>query len=567
MEVYMASGSFDLITVLFGLFGGLAIFIYGMNLMGEGLKKAAGERMRRILEVLTGHPVVGVLVGALVTALIQSSSATTVMVVGFVSAKLMTLPQAIGVIMGANIGTTVTAQLIAFKIGHYAYPIAALGFIFYFFFKKKIIKYIGQTVFAFGLLFIGLNIMSDVMEPLAQSDAFASLILQIKNIPVLGLLAGTAMTVIIQSSSAVIAVLQNLASTPQSPGSTMALINLPTALPILFGSNIGTTITAILASIGASLNAKRAALAHTIFNIFGSIIFMFFIPVISRLIQLISPSGPEVHVISRQIANAHTAFNLLNTIIWIPFIFILARIVTFIVRGEEESIEKRVLYLDNKVLNNPSIAMDLATRELSRMALLSKKMMASANQAFTKSNLEEAKKVYEIEETIDMLQYEIVKYLSTMLSQSILTERQSIRLAGLMHVTGDIERIGDHCENIAEFAEIKDEEGIPFSQEAIIEISDAFRKVNKIVDDSIHALHDGNIDLAKQVIQGENEIDELEASLRSRHLDRLNKGLCNPHAAITFIEMIHNLEKIADHCKNIAEAVLDDYGNRNSKEK
>ncbi|MGI6776888.1 MAG: Na/Pi cotransporter family protein [Acetivibrionales bacterium] len=563
----MASGSFDLITVLFGLFGGLAIFIYGMNLMGEGLKKAAGERMRRILEVLTGHPVVGVLVGALVTALIQSSSATTVMVVGFVSAKLMTLPQAIGVIMGANIGTTVTAQLIAFKIGHYAYPIAALGFIFYFFFKKKIIKYIGQTVFAFGLLFIGLNIMSDVMEPLAQSDAFASLILQIKNIPVLGLLAGTAMTVIIQSSSAVIAVLQNLASTPQSPGSTMALINLPTALPILFGSNIGTTITAILASIGASLNAKRAALAHTIFNIFGSIIFMFFIPVISRLIQLISPSGPEVHVISRQIANAHTAFNLLNTIIWIPFIFILARIVTFIVRGEEESIEKRVLYLDNKVLNNPSIAMDLATRELSRMALLSKKMMASANQAFTKSNLEEAKKVYEIEETIDMLQYEIVKYLSTMLSQSILTERQSIRLAGLMHVTGDIERIGDHCENIAEFAEIKDEEGIPFSQEAIIEISDAFRKVNKIVDDSIHALHDGNIDLAKQVIQGENEIDELEASLRSRHLDRLNKGLCNPHAAITFIEMIHNLEKIADHCKNIAEAVLDDYGNRNSKEK
>jgi phosphate:Na+ symporter len=567
MEVYMASGSFDLITVLFGLFGGLAIFIYGMNLMGEGLKKAAGERMRRILEVLTGHPVVGVLVGALVTALIQSSSATTVMVVGFVSAKLMTLPQAIGVIMGANIGTTVTAQLIAFKIGHYAYPIAALGFIFYFFFKKKIIKYIGQTVFAFGLLFIGLNIMSDVMEPLAQSDAFASLILQIKNIPVLGLLAGTAMTVIIQSSSAVIAVLQNLASTPQSPGSTMALIDLPTALPILFGSNIGTTITAILASIGASLNAKRAALAHSIFNILGSVIFMFFIPVISRLIQLISPSGPEVHVISRQIANAHTAFNLLNTIIWIPFIFILARIVTFIVRGEEESIEKRVLYLDNKVLNNPSIAMDLATRELSRMALLSKKMMASANQAFTKSNLEEAKKVYEIEETIDMLQYEIVKYLSTMLSQSILTERQSIRLAGLMHVTGDIERIGDHCENIAEFAEIKDEEGIPFSQEAIIEISDAFRKVNKIVDDSIHALHDGNIDLAKQVIQGENEIDELEASLRSRHLDRLNKGLCNPHAAITFIEMIHNLEKIADHCKNIAEAVLDDYGNRNSKEK
>jgi len=546
---------FSTITILLG---SLALFIYGMNLMSDGLRKAAGERLRRIVEVLTRNPVMGVIVGTIVTALMQSSSATTVMVIGFVSAGLMTLPQAISVIMGANIGTTVTAQLIAFKIGNYAYLFAAVGFILYFFLRKKILKYVGQVIFSFGLLFIGLNIMGDVMKPLARNPVFAEMILKLGETPVLGVLVGTVMTVLIQSSSATIGVLQNLASQPVAEGSTQALISLKTAIPILLGDNIGTTITALLASIGAKVNAKRAAAAHSIFNIAGAFIFIWFIPAFAKFVEIISPKGAEINIIARQIANAHTAFNMINTLIWLPFIWLLAKIVTFIVRGKEDTIEKRVLYLDKRVLNNPAVAMDLATKELSRMASLAREMMASANKAFTASDIDEAGKVHELEEVVDMLQYEIVNYLSTMLSQGTLTDRQSIRLAGLMHVSGDIERIGDHCENIAEFAELRQEEGIHFSDEALKEISEAFEKLNEIVDDSIQALHDGNLALAKKVIEGESEVDELETTLRTRHLERLNKGQCNPLSGVTFIELIHNLERIADHCRNIAEALIDD---------
>jgi phosphate:Na+ symporter len=546
-------------NIIFGILGGLAIFIYGMNLMGDGLQKAAGERMRRILEVLTANPVIGVLVGALITALVQSSGATTVMVIGFVSAKLMTLTQAISVILGANIGTTFIAQLIAFKIGNYAYLIAAAGFVVYFFFKKKSIKYIGQSMFAFGLLFTGLNIMSDVAKPLAQSQQFANLLTKLGTNPVLGVIVGAISTIVIQSSGAIIAVLQNLASQPIANG-TQSLIKLETAIPILFGSNIGTTIVALFASIGAKVNAKRAAVAHSIFNIFGTLLFIWFVKYYANFIRFMSPKGNEVDIISRQIANSHTFFNILNTVIWLPFIWLLAKIVTFLVRGsEEDDIEKRVLYLDYRVLGNPMISMDLATKELTRMGKIAQQMMSYARQAFVMSNMEYAKKVHEIEEIIDVVQTEIIKYFSTMLSRSSLTERQSIRLAGLMHVVNDMERIGDHCENIAEFAEWKQEDKILFSQEALDEVTHAFIQVNAMVDDSIQALNEGNVELAKKVLLEEEEINKLEESLRNRHLERLTSGLCDPKAAVIFIELIHTLERIADHCNNIAEAVLKDY--------
>ncbi len=549
----------ELSEILFGLFGGLAVFIYGMNLMGDGLQKAAGERMRRILEILTSNPLMAVLVGALVTSLLQSSSATTVMVVGFVSARLMTLPQAIGVIMGANIGTTMTAQLIAFNLGDYAYLITAVGFIFYFFFSKKIIKYLGQTVFAFGLLFIGLETMSSVMTPLAQSPVFENMIYQLKDYPVLGLVTGALMTLVVQSSSATIAVLQNISAQPNPDGG--AIINLTTALPILFGCNIGTTITAILAAIGASVNAKRTAAAHSIFNIFGSIVLMFFISPFASLVSMISPKGPEVEIIRRQIANAHTSFNIINTILWIPFIFVLAKMVTFLVRGKEDTLENRVLYLDHKILGNPTIAMDLATKELTRMATLAQQMMENAKDAFVNEDMTCAKRVSELEDVVDMLQTEIVKYLSTMLSKATLTERQSIRLAELMHVTGDIERMGDHCKNISKFAIQKKDEKLPFSQEAITDISNAFNMLNQMVDDTITSLSTDNTSLAKKVLSEEYEIDNVEEQLRSRHIERLNNGLCNPTSTIIFIELIHNLERIGDHCNNIAEAVLHDLEN------
>lgn len=561
----MPNEQLDLVNIIFGLLGGLAIFIYGMNLMSDGLQKSAGEKMRAILGVLTGKPLLGILVGALVTTIVQSSSATTVMVVGFVSAGLMTLPQAISVIMGANIGTTITAQLIAFKIGSLAYPITALGFVFFFFFKKKKIKYLGQTIFAFGLLFVGLNLMGDVMTPLAKSPVFANMILKLSKYPILGVFTGTFMTVAIQSSSATIAVLQNFAS-QVGPDGKEALINLTTALPILFGDNIGTTITSLFATIGAKTNAKRAAIAHSLFNILGALIFIWFVPLFVKFVEFISPKGPTVDIVSRQIANAHTSFNIINTIIWIPFIWLLAKMVTFLVRGKEEEIENRIVYLDDRMLRNPAIAMDLAIKELSRMALMSQRMMVSSKNAFVNSSMEDAKIVFELEDTVDMLQREIVKYLSAMVSRGAVTERQSVRLAGLMHVTNDIERMADRCRNIAQFARIKHEEHVPFSQDALAEITDAFNKVNQMVDDSIVALHDGNLELAKKVSLMEDEIDDLEVKLRDKHIARLNEGLCNPQSAIIFIELIHNLERIADHCDNIAEAVMDDHGFQ-SKEK
>ncbi len=551
----------ELTKIIFGLLGGLAVFIYGMNLMGDGLQKAAGERMRRILEVLTSNPLMGVLVGTLVTVMIQSSSATTVMVVGFVSAGLMTLPQAIGVIMGANIGTTITAQLIAFKIGDFTPLITAIGFVFFFFCNKKIVKYFGQAVFAFGLLFSGLEMMSNVMKPLATSPVFESMIKQLSQYPILGLLTGTIMTMVIQSSSATIAVLQNIAAQPGIDGG--ALIDIHTAIPILLGDNIGTTITAIFASVGARLNAKRAAAAHTIFNVLGAVIFMFLIPIYAKLIIFISPKGPEIEIIKRQIANAHTAFNIINTIIWIPFVFVLAKIVTFIVRGQEDPAEKKIMYLDNNLLSNPAVAMDLATKELTRMALLAKQMAEDAKNSFINSDMKCVKKVSETEEVVDMLQREIIKYLSTMLSTGTLTERQSVRLAGLMHVTHDIERIGDHCKNIAEFAEQKEQERIPFSKQALSELSDVFEMIRNMVSDSIKSLSEYDTSLAKKVLSEEYEVDDIEDKLRSRHVERLNKGLCDPKATIIFIDLIHNLERIGDHCNNIAEAVLNDLESKN----
>lgn len=556
------SENVEISKMLFSLFGGLAVFIYSMSLMGDGLQKAAGEKMRRILEVLTSNPVMGILVGTLVTMIIQSSSATTVMVVGFVSANLMTLPQAIGVIMGANIGTTVTAQIVAFNLGEYAYLITAVGFILFFFFNKKIIKYVGQIIFAFGLLFIGLNVMSDAMKPLAQSAMFEDIIHRVSDTPILGLFVGTLLTLIVQSSSATIAVLLNLAQEPDANG--QALISLQGALPILFGSNLGTTITGILASIGARVNGKRAAMAHTVFNAVGSVLFMLILPYFAKFVVFISPKGTETEVIARQIANAHTSFNIVNTILWAPFVLILAKIVTFLVRGEEETIENKVMYLDYKILNNAAVAMDLATKELTRMAELARKMMSNAKKAFIHSNVEAAKKVHEIESIVDMLQTEIIKYLSTMLSQSSLTDRQSIRLAGLMHTANDIERMGDHCKNVAELAMEKIEKDLPFSKEAISDLTNAFNKLNEMVDHSIQSLSQGNTELAKKVLAEESEIDKLESDLRDRHMKRLDSGLCNPTSTIMFIELIHNIERIGDHCNNIAEAVLDDLENNSA---
>ena len=372
------------VSVIFGLAGGLALFLYGMNSMSDALQKAAGERMKKILEFLTKNPIMGALAGALVTAVLQSSSATTVMVIGFVSAGLMKLPQAISVIFGANIGTTMTAQLIAFKISDYIYPIIFIGFMIYFISKKEKIKNIGMVIFSFGLLFEGIEIMGSVMKPLANSPIFIDMMGKVSEIPVLGVLLGLVMTLVVQSSSATIAVLQNFAA-QAGPDGVTSVIGLAGAIPILLGDNIGTTITALLASIGQSKNAKRTAVAHSVFNITGSMVFLWIIPVLVKFVEFISPKGNEVDIISRQIANAHTTFNVVCTLIWLPLIPLMVKIVTWLVRGNDEkaTVFWKPKYLDDKVISQPAAAIYLVANEVDHLSELAASMLGTMKDAIT----------------------------------------------------------------------------------------------------------------------------------------------------------------------------------------
>lgn len=548
----------EVFQMIITLLGGLAVFIYGMNLMSDGLQKAAGEKMQKILALLTRNPVLGVLAGALCTAVLQSSSATTVMVLGFVSAGLMKLPQAISIILGANIGTTITAQLIAFKIGDYAWLFVAIGFVLYFFIKKEKVVNIGQTCFAFGLLFVGINIMGETMKPLASSPFFVDLMMQVQDIPVLGVVLGTVMTVVVQSSSATIAVLQNLAATAGPDGVT-SIIGLQGALPILFGDNIGTTITALLASIGGTINAKRTAAAHVIFNLTGTFIFIWFIPLYAKFIQYISPAGPEVAVIARQIANAHMCFNLFNTLLWLPFIAILVKLVTKIVPGKDtDRLPSEPIYLDYNVLEQPFAAIHLATKELSRLAGFAYQMITSSKKAFLGNDIGSAKIVLELEQSVNKLQKKIVSYLSSISSAETVTEKQASRVSGLMHVAADIEHVGDYCENIAIFAEEKTKNKYEFSDSACAEIYECFDHAGRMMRDSIQALEEGDYKIADDIKAQENELNNMEILLRKQHMKRLNEKRCSPEFTVIYTDVIHNIERIGDCCDNIANAVLDD---------
>ncbi|NLK01093.1 MAG: Na/Pi cotransporter family protein [Clostridia bacterium] len=526
------------------LLGGLALFLYGIGIMGEGLQRIAGDRMRKILEVLTGLPLVGVLVGAAVTSIIQSSSATTVMVVGFVNTGLMTLRQAISVIMGANIGTTITAQLIAFKLTDYVLPIIALGFGLYFISKNRQIKYLGYVILGFGILFLGLNTMSDAMFPLRSSQKFTDFILMFGTKPLLGLLTGVIITIMIQSSSATIGILMAL--------STQGLLPLETAIPILLGDNIGTCITAMLASIGTSLSAKRAALAHVCFNVVGAIIFLLFLPLFKNLVLAFSPPGD----IARQIANAHTSFNVVNTLLFLPLIGFLETLVTSIIPGEETTVKRGPVFLDDRFLGSPSIALSLAMKEVTRMANFCRKNIQYSMEAFFENDLEPIKKVYEYEEIIDDLEKEVTFYM-TKIAQHSMTPYLSDKHGGILHALNDLERIGDHAENIADLAKRKIEEKLVFSDQASQELNNLHIYVIETFDLVISALEKESKPLAREVRRREARIDIMEKKLRNRHMARLNAGLCYPASGVIFLDIISNFERIGDHSHNVAMLVLD----------
>ncbi|MGE5573205.1 MAG: Na/Pi cotransporter family protein [Bacteroidota bacterium] len=533
------------VSLACGLLGGLGLFIYGMMQMGDGLQKAAGDRMRRILEVLTARTWMGVIVGAAVTAVIQSSSATTVMLVSFVNAGLMTLKQAVGVVMGANIGTTMTAQLIAFDLADLALPAVGLGFIITFFSRKKIHKYLGQVILGFGLLFLGMTVMTDTMRPLRDNPAFVQWIAGFGKYPLLGVLAGVAMTVTIQSSSATIGLLMAAAS--------QGLVGFDAAIPVLFGDNIGTCITAVLASIGASLSARRTALAHVLFNVFGTITFLTLLPLFKVFVHAVTPSGD----IERLIANAHTSFNVLNTLVWLPMAGLLARIATAVYPGQEVIMEHGPKYLDRRMLSTPSIALQLAVKELVRMSGIAREMVKDAGQALLAGKPSAvSKSINAREEVVDNLQAEIILYLSTLMAQGVLTQPQSTRLAGMLHVVNDIERIGDHAVNISGFAIDRVEQGLEFSDEAKSELADLFARVDEVISDAVQALERNDPALAQDVWEKEKHIDELEEVLRTSHLRRLNQGRCSPASGVIYVEVVDNLERMADHAVNLADAVV-----------
>ena len=555
----------EIFQMIATLFGGLAVFIFGMNLMSDGLQKAAGDKMRSILAMLTRNPIMGVCAGAIVTAVLQSSSATTVMVIGFVSAGLMKLPQAISVILGANIGTTITAQLIAFQIGDYAWVFVFIGFLMFFFMKKnERIMEIGQILFGFGLLFVGINTMGDTMKPLAAAPFFTDLIMNVVDIPILGVVVGTIMTVVIQSSSATIAVLQNLASTAGPDGIT-SILGLQGALPILFGDNIGTTITALLASIGTSINAKRTAVAHTIFNVCGTLIFIWFIPQIATIVSSLSPAGPEVEVISRQIANSHLLFNLTNTIIFLPLIGILVKIVKKIIPGEEEvKLGDEPIFLDMNVIEQPVFATHLAIKELSRNATIAFSMLKNAKECFMNEDEALGHEVVDTDSIVNKLRTKTIEYLSQILAAESITEFQTARVAALLHVASDIEHIGDYSKNIVMLAGEKAKNKYTFGEKAMDEMQTCFTMIEKMITDTIACLETGDPELARKVLASEDKINEVEHYIRKEHMQRLGDNTCSPATTVVFLDLIHNIERTGDSCFNIAEAVIKGYTAKNA---
>ena len=544
--------------IVFGLLGGLAVFIYGMNLMSESLQKAAGEKMKSILALLTKNRIMGVIAGALVTAVLQSSSATTVMAIGFVSAGLMSLPQAISIIFGANIGTTMTAQIIAFKITDYIYAFIFIGFILTFVCKSERIKSIGQTIFAFGLLFLGIETMGDVMKPLASSPVFTDLIGKVSGIPVLGLLLGTAMTLVVQSSSATIAVLQNFAAQPGADGVT-SILGLVGAIPILLGDNIGTTITALLASLGQSRDAKRTAIAHTIFNLSGSLVFIWFVKPYAALIQAISPKGPEVEVISRQIANAHTLFNLTMTVVWVCLLGLMVKIVMWLIPDAKDAKVNPLqpAFLDKKVIGQPTAALKLVAKEVLHCSGMVKNMLKDLAGLSKSEDPSLVGKIKEQGQTLHALMEAINDYLAELFSAGVLTELQATQTAKLMHVCGDVERMGELAADLTDVIAGKMELKYSFSEEAMEDLRKSLKQISKMYGDAMRALEQGEPEEPEKLIHRREKVMDLDINMRKAHMDRVNKGKCKAKLSAPFTRLLHCVDRMGNSCVNLADMAME----------
>ena len=531
--------------IAIGIMGGLGLFLYGMNLMGDGLQKSAGSKLKRIIELLTSNVIMGVLVGMVVTMVIQSSSATTVMVVGFVNAGIMSLTQAIGVIMGANIGTTITAQLVSLDVDFLAPVALGIGIVIYMFSNKPKHKNIAEILIGFGILFTGMDFMKEAVNPLAGYQGFTDMLLSFGHHPILGVLMGFAITAIVQSSSASMGMLIALAS--------QGLIPITAALPILYGENIGTCVTSLISSIGASRNARRAAIMHLTFNVLGSMIFMFILskPIVA-IVTAIDPTDA-----ARQIANAHTLFNILNVIVLLPFNKLIVKLALKLVpetKGEQDD-DKVVKYIDDRMIETPSIALANIVKETLRMGEKSKESLNAAMDGIVDKSKEKIELSFKREKLINELQKSILNYLLK-LSKASLNEDSRETVDALFNTVNDIERIGDHAENIAELAKDIVDLEISFSDVGIGELKDMYNKVVSTYTYALEAMRTSNVELACKVIKMEEQVDMMEKSCRANHMNRLNSSSCSIESGVIYLDIISNLERVSDHAVNIAQQVI-----------
>ncbi|MCR5106667.1 MAG: Na/Pi cotransporter family protein [Lachnospiraceae bacterium] len=537
-------------TVLVTLSGGLGLFLFGMKLMSSGIEKAAGAKLRKILEIFTTNRITGMLVGILFTGIIQSSSACTVMVVTFVNSGIMNLYQAVGVILGANIGTTVTSQLVSFNLSQYAPVFVFMGVIMLYFIKKSMINKVGEILTGFGVLFMGLSIMSEAMGNIRDIPAVPAFFGELTS-PFLAILIGTAVTGVIQSSSVTVSIILLMAN--------QGLLELPISLYIILGCNIGACCTAMLASLSGNKDAKRAALIHLIFNVLGTIIMyivlkLFMDQVIAMLAMV---SGDNI---GRQVANAHSIFKVAQVIMFLPFTNALVKMTYIFVRGEDNKTGYRdnmkLKYIGGKNIFSPATAVIEATKELERMALLASENLNRAMNALITLDEEDIQLVYETEENIDFLNHAITNYL-VKISQIDLPMDDARSIGALFHVVNDIERIGDHAENVADAAVTRKEKDLSFTKDAQRELGEMLDMVNTLIRYSTDMFANNNEEHLEDIVHLEDAVDEKERELQQAHIDRLSKAECTPEAGMIYSDIVSGLERVADHAINIAFATMD----------
>ena len=535
----------------FGFLGGLGLFLFCIKYMGDGLQMAAGDRLRFILDKYTTSPFLGVLVGIFVTALIQSSSGTSVITIGLVGAGLLTLRQAIGIIMGANIGTTITTFIIGFNITHYALPILFLGAVCLFFVRHNFINNLGRILFGFGGIFFALTLMSGAMEPLKYLPAFTDLTVKLSHQPILGVFIGTIITMLVQASSATISILQNVYQEN--------LITLKAALPVLFGDNIGTTITAIIAVIGANTSAKRLALSHTMFNVIGTAIFLVLLSPFSIFVEKMAQIlhlNPKV-----TIAFAHGSFNVMTTILLFPFIGVLEYIVVKVIKEkDEDKVEHKPKYLDSALISAPSIALGQVKQEMLSMISITLKSLERSVKFFHDHDEKDAERVEKSEDAINNIDQEITKYLTT-LSQEHITEKDGEEISMYLDMCRDVERIGDHAIGIVRDVRYEIKKKVVFTDVAHQEIEKLFRISKRIIETAEEALKNDDTEKAFAVVDLHNKLYAKEKEVRKAHIKRVSKQQCDVKAGLYYIDVVSHFTRIGDHARNLVEKMIENRGN------